>query len=175
MYNACQRENKLDLIPQVGDECGSSGDQCAWGTNPPPMAHAGFGSACLYSHLTFTLAPQHVLGLGLSDLSMAQLDALELLHHTALTRYELKCGGGGKRGRAGYPDEEDALAWLRSQGVGDLSHSHPPACRAHPNYRYAFSCGPTSTQAGLHACGVPLPACDLATSSGSGRTWRFAV
>ena len=175
MYNACQRENKLDLIPQVGDECGSSGDQCAWGTNPPPMAHAGFGSACLYSHLTFTLAPQHVLGLGLSDLSMAQLDALELLHHTALTRYELKCGGGGKRGRAGYPDEEDALAWLRSQGVGDLSHSHPPACRAHPNYRYAFSCGPTSTQAGLHACGAPLPACDLATSSGSGRTWSFAV
>ena len=115
------------------------GGQCAWGTNPPPMAHAGFGSACLYSHLTFTLAPQHVLGLGLSDLSMAQLDALELLHHTALTRYELKCGGGGKRGRAGYPDEEDALAWLRSQGVGDLSHSHPPACRAHPNYRIMHS------------------------------------
>lgn len=68
--------------------------------------------ACVHTECSHLIHPQHVLGLGLPDLSMAQLDALELLHHTALARCGFTCGEGG----AGCPVQgelQSHTAWAR--------------------------------------------------------------
>ena len=72
----------------------------------------GANELCTFSHCSHPNHPQHVLGLGLSDLSMAQLDALELLHHTALTRYELSAGWGEEERGKGQDIRIKRMSWL---------------------------------------------------------------